>query len=275
MRLLRLYLGDYRVLRDLDIRFGPPGAEGVSQVQGTSYGLDFLVGINSTGKSTVLRAIADLVRKLERHAPILYPFELEYELGSPDQRRRVKLSNRPDDLYVEAAPPVESLRLWVDGVVVPQLSGDILPQLVVAFTTGSEAEWELLDEAEVFGAADPSAIRDLSSVDWAIRELPGKPVYPEAMEERSSTEESRFLLVRAWQLPLVTLCGLLTDMAEEEQSESRRLRKVLEEAKIGPFRGFSLKFRMHQGTTSVADREVVRLLAKYHPLKRYADRCPP
>ena len=62
MRLRRLYLGDYRVVRDLDIRFGPPETDNVPQTHSASYSLDFLVGVNSTGKSTVLRAIADTVQ---------------------------------------------------------------------------------------------------------------------------------------------------------------------------------------------------------------------
>jgi len=89
MRLRRLYLGDYRVVRDLDIRFGPPETDGVPPTHDTSYSLDFLVGVNSTGKSTVLRAIADLVRKLERQAPIPFLFELEYDLGPPEHRRQI------------------------------------------------------------------------------------------------------------------------------------------------------------------------------------------
>jgi energy-coupling factor transporter ATP-binding protein EcfA2 len=260
MRLLRLYLGDYRVLRDLDIRFGPPAADGTAQ--GVSYGLDFLVGVNSTGKSTVLQAVADLMRKLERHAPIPYAFELEYDLGPPDQARRVKLSNRPDDFDAETPPPEDTVRLWVDGKATT-LSGEVLPPLTVAFTTGDEAEWERIDQAEPWSVGDPSTIQALSPLDQALRELPGRPTRLDAQDDRAAPAESRFLLVRAWQLPLVTLCGLLTDMAEEAQPEQRRLRRVLEEANIGTIRGFSLKFRMHQEITSVADRETVRLLARY------------
>lgn len=272
MRLRRLYLGDYRVLRDLDIRFGPPGVEDVPQTYGASYGLDFLVGVNSTGKSTVLRALADLIRKLERHAPILYPFELEYDLGLPDQKRQVKLSNLPDDPDAETASAAEALRLWVDGTATP-LSGDVLPPLVVVFTTGSEADWERLDEAETFSTGNLGAIRELSLDEQALRELPGIPPRPETPADRPAPEEGRFLLVRAWQLPLVTLCGLLTDIAEEARKENRRLRRVMEEAKIGTFRGFSLKFRMPQEVTSVADRETVRLLAQEatHALRQGTD----
>src|SRR5215471_1992583 len=261
MRLRRLYLGDYRVVRDLDIRFGPSETNGMPQTHSASYSLDFLVGVNSTGKSTVLRAIADLVSKLERHAPVPFLFELEYDLGSPEHKRRVKLSNLPDEFQDETVPG-DTTRLWVDDTSTT-LSSDVLPPLVVAFTTGSEDEWERFDEAETFSVGDPGAIRKLSLSEQALRELPGRPPRPEALQEQQSPLERRFLLVRARQLPLVTLCGLLTDMAETARPEHRRLRMVMDEARIGTFRGFSLKFSMPQGITSVADRDTVRLLAQH------------
>src|SRR5262249_2477310 len=136
MRLRRLYLGDYRVVHDLDIHFGPLETDGVPQTHGASYGLDFLVGVNSTGKSTVLRAIADLVRKLERQAPIPFLFELEYDLGPPEHRRKIKLSNLPDEFQDEMVAG-DTTRLWVDDEPAT-LSSNVLQPLVVAFTTGSE-----------------------------------------------------------------------------------------------------------------------------------------
>ena len=91
MKLHRLYLESYQVLRNLEIYFSHQ-TENVL-IQSPSYSLDFLVGVNGTGKSTVLRVIFDLMRKLERNAPIEYGFELEYELGETDPKRQIKLSN--------------------------------------------------------------------------------------------------------------------------------------------------------------------------------------
>jgi hypothetical protein len=261
MKLLRLYVGNYRVLRDLDIRFGPPGVDEKAVAHSVSYNLDFLVGVNSTGKSTVLQILADLVHRLERHEPTPYPFELEYELGPPEQTRSVKLSNLLTDSDAEIPQASDTLQILVDNAPA-QLSGDILPPLVVAFTTGSEDEWERLDQPEAFSSGDSGGIRNLSPVEQALRELPGKPARLATQDDDRPPSE-RYLLVRTRQLPLVTLCGLLTDMAEASQPEQRRLRRVMEEAKIGALRGFSLKFRMPQELTSVADRETVRLLAQH------------
>ena len=78
------------------------------------------------------------------------------------------------------------------------------------------------------------------------------------------------MFVRASQLPLVTLCGLLTDLAREE----RQLCEVLEEAKIGNFRGFSLRFRTNLPSADPNDLAVVGDLAQHaeRPLRLGSDR---
>jgi hypothetical protein len=73
-------------------------------------------------------------------------------------------------------------------------------------------------------------------------------------------ENSKLRDIYANQLSLVTLCGLLTDLAED--SEHPRLENVLQGANISAIAGFSLKFRMTQGTTSQRDRDEVKRLAE-------------
>ena len=144
-----------------------------------------------------------------------------------------------------------------------ELSSELLPTRVIAFTTGSEMEWTETQEREWVRQNNPEAVRSLSPIERAIRELPGKSTEPETGEETETQVTSRFLLIRSQWLSLVTLCGLLNDMAEVDRAEDRRLYKVLNEAKIGTVRGFSLKFRMNQGVTSNDDRLQVNRLAKY------------
>jgi predicted ATPase len=262
MRLLRLYLGSYRVLRNLDIRFGLPTNNEAHPPYASSYALDFLVGVNGTGKSTVLRAIADLMRKLERNEPIPSPFEMEYELGVGDGRRTIRLSNRFQNSDREEANGIGALQTWVNGEL-RDLSNELLPSRVIAFTTGSEVEWAETWEREWPTESNPEALRSLSLHEQAIRELPGKPTEPEMIRATEGLGASRFLLIRSQWLSLVTLCGLLSDMAAMERPEDRRLYKVLNEASIGAVRGFSLKFRMNQGLTSLDDRFQVSRLARY------------
>jgi hypothetical protein len=262
MRLLRLYLGSYRVLRDLEIRFGHPTLNEARPAYASSYGLDFLVGVNGTGKSTILRAIGDLMRKLERNEPIPCPFEMEYELGVNDARRTVMRSNLRHNSNSEENTDTVSLQTWVNGEL-GELSSELLPTRVIAFTTGSEMEWTETQEWESVRQNNPEAVRSLSPIERAIRELPGKSTEPETVEQTDTQVTSRFLLIRSEWHSLVTLCGLLNDMAEVERAEDRRLYKVLNEANIGTVRGFSLKFRMNQGVTSIDDRFQVNRLAKY------------
>ncbi|WP_157943307.1 AAA family ATPase [Nostoc sp. CENA543] len=271
MKLHRLYLESYQVLRNLEIDFSPRTENFLTHPP--SYSLDFLVGVNGTGKSTVLRVLFDLMRKLERHAPIEYGFELEYELGETDTKRYIKLSNFPEetefaDLDTEEILPLGELKVWEDNTEV-QLSRSVLPEIVVAFTTGSETAWKKLDEIQPLSGGYLDAIQELSLLDRAIGEIPGKPLRLDTLENFQPEEESQFLFIEAHQLSLVTLCGLLADIAQNP--ENRRLEEVLQGTKkntdkganIKAIAGFSLKFRLTQGTTSQADRNEVERLANF------------
>ncbi|MEH2355711.1 AAA family ATPase [Nostoc sp.] len=271
MKLQRLYLESYQVLRNLDICFSPQTEKVLPNPP--SYSLDFLVGVNGTGKSTVLRVLFDLMRKLERNAPIEYGFELEYELGETDTKRQIKLSNFPEeteceDFDTEEVLPLGELKVWENDEEV-QLSRSILPEIVVAFTTGSETAWKKLDDIQPFNAGYLEAIQELSLLDRTIREIPGKPPRFDIRESYTPEEESQFLFIEADRLSLVTLCGLLADIAQTP--ENQRLQEVLQGTKksadqganIKAIAGFSLKFRMTQGTTSQADRDEVKRLANF------------
>ncbi|MEC4816403.1 MAG: AAA family ATPase [Scytonema sp. PMC 1069.18] len=260
MKLQRLYLESYQVLRNLEIYFSPQTENLLTNP--SCYSLDFLVGVNGTGKSTVLRVLFDLMRKLERNAPIEYCFELEYELGETDTKRQIKFSNFPEetefeDFDTEEVLPLGELKVWENNVEV-QLSRSVLPEIVVAFTTGSETAWKKLDDIQPVNGGYSEAIQELSLLERAIREIPRNPLRFDTIENYTPEEESQFLFIEADQLSLVTLCGLLADIAQT--SENRRLEEVLQGISISQVTGFSLKFRLTQGTTSQADREEVKRL---------------
>lgn len=263
MKLQRLYLENYKVLRNLEIFFSPQTEHVLTHTP--SYSLDFLVGVNGTGKSTVLRVLFDLMRKLERTAPVEYAFELDYELGEGDTRRQIKLSNFPEetefeDYDDEEVLPIGELKAWENDKEV-QISPSILPDIVVAFTTGNETAWKNLNEIQPFDSGYLEAIQDISLLDRAIGELPGKPPRLDASENFQSEEESRFLFIEANQLSLVTLCGLLADISQAQRN--RRLEEVLQGTSIRSITGFSLKFRITEGNTTKASQEVVKRLAKF------------
>lgn len=262
MKLQRLYLESYKVLQNLEIYFSPQTENVLSYAP--SYSLDFLVGVNGTGKSTVLRILFDLMRKLESNTPIEYAFELDYELGNGENKRQIKFSNFPEetefeDLDIEEVLPLGELKAWKNDEEV-QIGYSILPEIVVAFTTGSETAWKKLDEIQLLNSIYSEAIQELSLVDQALREIPGKPLNFDKSESHKLEEKSQFLFIEANQLSLVTLCGLLADIAQTQAN--RRLDEVLQGTTISEITGFSLKFRMTQGTTSQANRDEVERLAK-------------
>ena len=275
MKLKNLFLQQYRVLRNLNIEFSPNETQ--LPTHAPSYCLDFLVGVNGTGKSTVLQGLFDVMRKIERNAPIEYGFYLEYELGVGEETRSITLTNFEDSSTNEETGESQTV---TRGEVLASENGEsapvgrgLLPALVVAFTTGSEDAWKQLYEVSPFETADRSSIQDLTSLDLAIRELPGRLLSSGALESPQTEEDSRFLLIESHQLPLVTLCGLLADLAASNQNsdtsgdtspEHPRLKEVLRGNKslsIRSIPGFSLKFRMAQGITSQADRKVMKQLA--------------
>jgi predicted ATPase len=261
VKLLRFYVGYYKVLHDLDIRFGRPTKVGTNPAERYSHSIDFLVGINGTGKSTVLHALAHVLRALERGAPVTFPFELEYELDVVDQLRHIKFSNLLDP-YAEGMPETGELKISVDGKDAA-LSREFLPAKIVAFTTGSEREWRAWHDPEAQGAADQEAVFNLPLKEQALRELPRMEDQAEDFSDFSwhtYEEESNYLFIPSKHLPLITLCGLLTDAARSEGEP--RLQEVLRQVNIEKLSGFSLKFRLNEGVTSLSDRRAVLSLAK-------------
>jgi ABC-type multidrug transport system ATPase subunit len=263
MKLLRLYIEKYRVLQDLNIKFSTSDEHPVALARRPDYALDFLVGVNGTGKSTVLQILSDLMQRLERGAqsPIPYLFELEYDLDEGKQKRRIKVSNLPDE-EEEETEYVVPIKVWENGKQV-SISNSLLPKQIIAYTTGSEEEWKKLGKEIPESTVSLDAFQSFPSeraLELAIRELPGKPYISPFIEEQVN-EEQIFLLIQSHQLDKVILCALLADLAEPE---NRRLLKVLDavKIKIDGFVGFSLRFRKTHQPVYVGDWDDVEELAR-------------
>src|SRR5579885_1675566 len=146
MKLLSLRIADYHVLHDFRLEFE-------SIAEGQTYALDLIVGINGTGKSTLLRAVAAIFRYLERGEMPPFGFEVIYQLAN--EPGTTTLSN----LKEESSEKIEDGLLRVSygksqnqpspeqPIAVERLESSELPSLIVAFTSGSEREWELDETA--------------------------------------------------------------------------------------------------------------------------------
>ncbi|MEJ5197599.1 MAG: AAA family ATPase [Anaerolineae bacterium] len=253
MKLRRLAIGEYLLLRDLDLRFDRPG-----RLDTGNYALDFLVGVNGSGKSTVLRALAQIIADLRADRTTDFSYVLEYELQGRDMPLQVFIEQHEDGsrrMKVTSASPEAPVVYEA-----PAIDQSYLPRYLVIHSTGSEIEWEdLLKRTVAEGQIEAAASETLADpLKRSVAELPGH--LPRA-EKGARTEEGGLpiLLVRTARLPLVTLCGLLAHLA----APSKPLEDVLRSAGMHHIHGFSLRFRLHSALSD---------FTTFNVLKRYASR---
>ena len=265
MRLLRLYLGEHRVLKELDIPFDMSAYRLSGDEQ--PYHLDFLVGVNGSGKSTVLRVLAYIFQSIQIQV-IETPFILEYWLSSQQQKVRIcNIDPREDD--VDYKKPLgayflsksDSLQGAYDlenpqpKNLIDNIPSDVIPKRVVAYTTGEEESWQFEQDAEPFERSSVTIleVEKISHEEQARKELPGW-----SKEERESETgySSNFWLIPKEHLNLVALCGLLINIAEADDVPERPLHKIFQEENIQTFSGFSLKFNLRNA--SLVERDTIR-----------------
>lgn len=241
MKLCSLWLPDYGVLRDFEIHFAPK--HNVEQANP----LQFVVGLNGSGKSSILRAISQIFYQLESQARVDFPFQMIYRLG-PGR----------DNLLVELAGtgPDAELKVWVNGEP-GTFSVSLLPDQIVAFTSGREAEW--LEETRHTGtvATDDEGmqLRDKPVDHRFSEELPGSGLYLNA-EDAEASAQARVMLVRSSRMALTFLCGWLADVA----SQASRLQKALKEAHVADVTGFSLRLHVGEGTLTRPQTQLINKL---------------
>jgi len=262
MRLLRFHIEQLLLLRDLDLRFDKSG-----RLNTEEYTLDFLVGINGSGKSTLLRALTQVIADLRADLTTAFHYTLEYELQGRDGPYLVSISQTKSDAGARRHMRVRS-RNSLDASPVYEadaIDQSFLPNRLVIYTTGSEAEWERLlyhpDDTSDAPAAPDSVWHD--PVRRAVHELPGH--LPRFGDSTDSSEGAKqpFLLIRASRLPVVTLGGLLSHLATRADEE-RPLERVLGSINIQHVRGFSLRFRLHKSLSPFETYERLVPLATCH-----------
>lgn len=252
MRLIRLTIDRYGMLRDLTMRFDRAG-----RLEMGSYSLDFLVGLNGSGKSTLLRALTQIVIDLHANRPTPFNYILEYE---------VRLAERP--LHVQIIRQQPQLNMTVyhanDGKAIVDkgaIDATYLPERIIVYTTGRLSLWESLASQVSYAPEARDASEELldDAVQRAIAELPGHLPSPE-IEIAQDEVQSPLLLLRDSRLPIMTLTGLLASM----RSERSPLADVLASLGLVGLRGFSLRFRLHQALSDYALFEQIRPFATRH-----------
>lgn len=248
MKLLRLTISDYRVLHEFSIDFSPLQTSTDADVR-PDYALDFLVGVNGTGKSTLLRALGEIFQRLAGDTnQARFGFCIEYWLDKSKQRFRIKASPTGGQFSVQTSRSFQEE--FEEPRYMDSLTSDILPDLVLGYTTGAEDEWDRSDETDIFAIGDDALISSMERVDQAIRELPGSPILEHSVVDRTS---DLLLFLRKAHLPLVTLCGLLVNDAVGASADGGQLRGVFDEVGIKRFSGFSLRLSSNRSPNELDD----------------------
>ena len=170
MKLRYVHLFDYPPLSDVSIRFSS-----TSLLQ-RDCSIRFVVGVNGSGKSQLLRAVAEVFLAIAEQRPPHFPVSLIYELGRDKRNRSLILDcpgtvassslwiaegfvwpndasadafdNTIELLRANTGPPPHGFYAlippgnWPAGSTTPPAIA--LPRAVIAYTTGSLAPWQSL-----------------------------------------------------------------------------------------------------------------------------------
>lgn len=293
MHLQEIHIRGHRVLDDFHLGFEEKSADEM-------YALDLLVGVNGTGKSTLLRALATIFQELDQGKRPKFGFRVTYQLQTKNEsadnieQQRITISN------LNETGELSAVQLWVDGVEqtandnrpIESIDHRYLPRWVIALTSGSEKGWELPEDTSGengnqpqndSGALPDDSMDNLKRLrDWYLNEQVGKPVI-ERQNMLQQPLEKRFLFISTDLIPLVVLCGLLQNMANKNKRRQALegvqeqppdfVERALRECKLAGLRGFSLKFRLNRDVISAPDQDFIQALGQkaHHVIQRGSD----
>ena len=282
MKLEKLYVQEYRVLKDLTIYFsrGAP----VEPNPQSGYTLDFLVGVNGTGKSTVLQLLGRIFNALQQADSFPIPFELVYVLGNQDDQnlRRITITNVPQRADGESAEDAAISRFYYQQQALSKLEDDeatihglswqrgrlpdnALPELVVIYTTGSERDWYshlVAEEGSVSSKQTQEGQGEVQAIEQPGHR-PNLAVFDD--DDNEPAPSANTLFIQSSRLALVALCGLVASERRQQSqppgaNTSPVLKPVFDALRLEPLSGFSLRIRSHQNLTPPTQQEIIENL---------------
>lgn len=160
MKLEYLAIDGYKNLKNLEIHF---------QKQSSTTAIDFLIGRNGSGKSSVLEAIGLIFTRIMQNETPGFAFDLKYKM--------------PDGIEIHVRAQAEEQKLLVtirkDGQeeTVNRIPGEYLPDRIVSYCSGSKHAMEeilvqsprealisdLYDQMKLGGEADARKILEIKS----------------------------------------------------------------------------------------------------------------
>lgn len=253
MRVHRLWIREHRVLRELALEFTPIVDAGGGAAE-SAHTLHLLVGVNGTGKSTVLRALADVFRQIEGGTTEDdLRFSITYEL-SPGGRVTIEnVDERGESLDSGFRVQIGDGEFRLEPSV-----QQFAPDRYVTYTTGDDARWSEGTGGAPFRVSSGAWGKAMEGPYWR-KERSGIPPSPEVEDAELPGGQ---IHIRSQDLPLVTLCGLLEHAARTQEGAASRevLDDVLAELGISHMTAFSLRFYQESGGGTREDRERIAAL---------------
>jgi predicted ATPase len=263
MKLLSFRIGQYRVLRDIHISFDRKSREEILNPE-QNYALDFLAGVNGTGKTTVLQVLVKLLSTLQTENygfPI--PVELTYSTTDPSGKdQTIKVTNLDLDDGRQRKQLVHSVNGGDEKA--EKIRPENLPAQVVVYTTGSETAWQReLGSSERLPEDSIGTYNEAKEDQRYLTELPGHQPSELSDDEINNRDPNRnILFVYEERFPLVTLCGLLASIKDklDAQKQNQILQPVLDSIELEDLSSFSLRLRQHRDLTPAVQAEIIAKL---------------
>ncbi|WP_338256628.1 AAA family ATPase [Dictyobacter halimunensis] len=255
-----------------------------SSTHDTPYRLDLIVGVNGTGKSTLLHLLADLFQHLSRsNDSPPFKFSIIYRLNKdPQHPITVTITNQTGSLTQRFYLHVEDdQQVFLFDGPSDKIDEKYLPDAIVAFTSGSEGGWLLPSAQTSVEEDDPTEsppninapdfgrqLREWYQLEHSQR---SEPMLVQSIVEQNKNIEDAFLFIQYNQLPLIILCGLLIDLyipetidispqtsGDTRNHPSSLLNDALKEIKITALRSFSLKIHLISENIAPDDKSLIQ-----------------